>query len=125
MFGPKAKRALGALAFDALTISRGEQIRKRPLAQPHHRECSHCGFDRWDGISEHRWGGGRFAQRLCFGPPKTPTEAAIAAPADPLVDELRALALDPGQEIQPEPLEAPAIDTRHGFTVLGDARDSD
>lgn len=113
-------RALGALAFDSLAISRGETITKKPLSQPHHRDCPTCGFDRWDGFSDHRWGGGRFAQRTCYGP--TPEQIAPTAPTNPLVDELRGYATGEGEALEPEPVEAPVADQTHGFTLLGDAR---
>lgn len=125
MFGQRAGRALGALAFDSLAISRGETITKRPLSQPHHRECPACGFDRWDGYSDHRWGGGRFAQRTCYGPEQTAAQqqAKPNAPMNPLIDELRGFATGVGEELEPEPVEAPVEDVNHRFEILGDARD--
>lgn len=122
IFGPKAGRQIGRLAFDVLSLARGEQITKRPISQPHHRECPTCGFDRWDGSSEHRWGGGRFAQRLCFGPPPEQVEQrAPGQPTHPLVDELRGFASNIGEPMAPES-EGPPASASESFEILGDAR---
>lgn len=123
MLGQKAAKALGSLAADVLTIGRGEQLRKPPRTQPHHQTCAECGFERWDGYKEHRWGGKAFAQRLCFGPTKAPSAPAPHLPVNPLVEELRAYATNPDTLTDPEPLEPPAPDPLHGFAILGDARD--
>lgn len=120
MFGQKATRGLSALAFDSLTISRGEQIRRPAQSQPHHQVCPVCGFDRWDGVSDHRWGAKRFAQRTCFGPaPKAGTPAAAPkGPTNPLIEELRAFAGQSDLLDAVEPEEAPVPDVRHGFQIL-------
>lgn len=123
IFGPKAGRAIGRLAFDALSLARGEQIVKRPVSQPHHRECPACGFDRWDGHSEHRWGGGRFAQRLCYGPTSETPKPTAGPPSHPLVDELRGFASEVGGEIAAEPETPVSANPLDSFEILGDARD--
>lgn len=124
IFTPRAIRQVGRLAFDALAIGRGEQLVKRQASQPHHQECPLCGFDRWDGASEHRWGGRLGAHRLCFGPGKDGQKKAPepATPSHPLVDELRGYIADVDGDA---PSEAPPAETRpEGFLeVLGDARE--
>lgn len=125
IFSPKAARQIGRLAFDALTLARGEQITKRPVSQPHHSECPACGFDRWDGYSEHQWGGGRFAQRLCYGPKPTAEQEATRAagkPSHPLVDELRGYASGVGEDLVEESPIEPEVSPNHQFEILGDAR---
>lgn len=123
IFTPKAGRQVGKLAFDVLTLARGEQITKRPISQPHHSECPTCHFDRWDGYSEHRWGGGRFAQRLCFGPTPSKAVPQPGQQSHPLVDELRGFASDVGEEITPEPELAVSTNPADTFVILGDARE--
>lgn len=122
MLNPKhAGRALGALAFDALSLARGERITKRPVAQPHHRKCDACGFDRWDGVSDHRWGGGRFAQRVCYGPPPSGVQKPPTT-TNALVDELHAFATGEGEVRAPESETETPPRQDHRFEVLGDAR---
>ena len=120
MFNPDRRaKGIGALAYDSLTIGRGEQIRPRPLSQPHHQTCPECGFDRWDGERDHRWGGAQYAQRVCFGPvhegkKDQPPPGAV----NPLVAELQQYALGQGEEPPIEPDVAPVPDQMHGFEIL-------
>lgn len=123
VFTPKAIRQVGRLAFDALAIGRGEQlVKRRPTTQPHHHDCPACGFDRWDGRSEHRWGGKLGAQRTCFGPEKVvKPQAPTKGPSHPLVDELRMMASTVGGELEPERIEPERPEGY--FEDLGDARE--
>ena len=119
IFSPSARRMAGRLAADHLGVRRGEPpTRHRAPVRPHHQLCSVCGFDRWDGQSQHPRRGVRFA-RTCTGVPSKDQQANLPA-AQVLADELRELAgftPTPGQD------EAPPADPGPLFRVIGDARD--
>lgn len=86
---PDYARGAGLLMADLLAHARGERlVRPRQTAPlPHHQTCVECGYDRWDGRSEHPRRGTRFA-RTCYG-----QKAAEAAPqaSEAMIHELLAL----------------------------------
>lgn len=119
MFLPNRQRVPGVLVGDLLAISRGETLTKRPRRDPlpHHVTCVACGYERWDGQSQHPSGGKRFA-KACYGPTKDQRDRAegtsVAAP--PMVAELLELA---GVTAEPAAAPAPVRRPAHHFKALG------
>lgn len=123
MFLPNRQRVPGVLVGDLLAISRGETLTKRRPRdpQPHHVTCVACGYERWDGQSQHPQGGKRFA-RACYGPTKDQRDRAegTAVAAPPMVAELLELAGVTG-DVHDVPVAAPVRPAAPGphFRALG------
>lgn len=110
-------RGAGLLVQDLLALARGEALvtPRSTTPLPHHQTCFACGYDRWDGMSEHPRRGTRWA-KTCHG--AKPPEAAPQA-SDAMVAELLAFAT-PSPEA-PVPLVRPPEPETPKLVILGPA----